>query len=355
MQNGKFSRRDILKGSTALAVGAVFAEPVRAAAPPAEAITPALIEAAKKEGKCSFYTAMDLQFAEKLGKEFEAKFPGIAVRVERSGAERMFTRIGQEYSSNVHAVDVVNTADQSHCIVWKRNGWLAPYLPEEVVKHYDKQYYDPDGLEVTTRILVSPIAYNTDLVKKEDAPKSFADLLDPKWKGKMVKAHPAYSGTIMNSSFQVARDLGWEYLEKLAKQSILQVQSATDTPKKIALGERAVMVDGAGYLVIREKEAGKPVEVVYPTEGTPLATGPSAVFKAAPNPNAARLFFNWMHSRDGQQILVDWARQYSPHKQTVEKPGVRKLSDIKLMKEDPEGVEKGAEEIKKRYAQIFKV
>jgi iron(III) transport system substrate-binding protein len=350
-----FSRRDILKGSTALAVGTLFAEPVRAAPPPAEAITPALIEAAKKEGKCSFYTAMDLQFAEKLGKEFEAKFSGIAVRVERSGAERVFTRIGQEYSSNVHAVDVVNTADQSHCIVWKRNGWLAPYLPEEVVKYYDKQYYDPDGLEVTTRILVSPIAYNTDLVKKEDAPKSFADLLDPKWKGKMVKAHPAYSGTIMNSTFQVARDLGWEYLEKLAKQSVLQVQSATDTPKKIALGERAVMVDGAGYLVIREKEAGKPVEIVYPAEGTPLATGPSAVFKAAPNPNAARLFFNWMHSREGQQILVDWARQYSPHKQTVEKPGVRKLADIKLMKEDPEGVEKGAEEIKKRYAQIFKV
>jgi iron(III) transport system substrate-binding protein len=350
-----FSRRDILKGSTALAVGTLFAEPVRAAPPPAEAITPALIEAAKKEGKSSFYTAMDLQFAEKLGKEFEAKFSGIAVRVERSGAERVFTRIGQEYSSNVHAVDVVNTADQSHCIVWKRNGWLAPYLPEEVVKYYDKQYYDPDGLEVTTRILVSPIAYNTDLVKKEEAPKSFADLLDPKWKGKMVKAHPAYSGTIMNSTFQVARDLGWEYLEKLAKQSVLQVQSATDTPKKIALGERAVMVDGAGYLVIREKEAGKPVEIVYPAEGTPLATGPSAVFKAAPNPNAARLFFNWMHSREGQQILVDWARQYSPHKQTVEKPGVRKLADIKLMKEDPEGVEKGAEEIKKRYAQIFKV
>ena len=355
MRITKFSRRDILKGSTALAAATVFAEPVRAAAPPAEAITPALIEAAKKEGKCSFYTAMDLQFAEKLGKEFEAKFPGIAVRVERSGAERVFTRIGQEYSSNVHAVDVVNTADQSHCIVWKRNGWLAAYLPEEVVKHYDKQYYDPDGLEVTTRILVSPIAYNTNLVKKEEAPKSFADLLDPKWKGKMVKAHPAYSGTLMKSTFQVARDLGWDYLEKLARQSVLQVQSATDTPKKIALGERAVMVDGAGYLVIRNKEAGQPVEIVYPTEGTPLATGPSAVFKAAPNPNAARLFFNWMHGREGQQILVDWARQYSPHKQTVEKPGVRKLADIKLMKEDPEGVEKGAEEIKKRYAQIFKV
>src|SRR4029078_526781 len=119
---------------------------------PPHAITRGLVEAAKKEGKCSFYTAMDLQFAEKLGKEFETKYPGIAVRVERSGAERVFTRIGQEYSSNVHAVDVVNTADQSHCIVWKRNGWVAHSLPEEVMKYYDKAYYEPNGLHVTTRI-----------------------------------------------------------------------------------------------------------------------------------------------------------------------------------------------------------
>jgi iron(III) transport system substrate-binding protein len=62
-----------------------------------------------------------------------------------------------------------------------------------------------------------------------------------------------------------------------------------------------------------------------------------------------------MHSREGQQLLVDYARQYSPHSQTVEKPGVRKLSDIKLMKEDPEGIENGAEEIKRRYTQYFKV
>ena len=171
----------------------------------------------------------------------------------------------------------------------------------------------------------------------------------------MVKAHPAYSGTIMNSTFQVARDLGWDYLEKLAKQRVMQVQSATDTPKKIELGERAVMVDGAGYLVIQAKEKGAPVEIVYPAEGTPLATGPSALFKAAPNPNAGRLFQNWLHSREAQQILVDFARQYSPHAQTVEKPGVRKLADIKLMKEDPAGVEKMADEIKTRYAKIFGV
>ena len=130
----------------------------------------------------------------------------------------------------------------------------------------------------------------------------------------MVKAHPAYSGTIMNATFQIARDIGWDYFEKLAKQRVMQVQSATDTPKKIQLGERAVMVDGAGYLVIRYKEEGAPLEVVYPEEGTPLAAGPSVLFKGAPNPNAGKLFQNWMHSREAQQFLVDWARQYSAHK-----------------------------------------
>jgi iron(III) transport system substrate-binding protein len=133
------------------------------------------------------------------------------------------------------------------------------------------------------------------------------------------------------------------------------VQSATDTPKKIALGERAVMIDGAGYLVIRGKEEGQPVDVIYPEEGTPLATSPSCMMKAAPNQNAGRLFHNWMHGREAQQILIDYARQYSPHSQAVEKSGVRKLSDIKLMKEDPEGVEKTADEVKRRYAEIFKV
>jgi iron(III) transport system substrate-binding protein len=115
------------------------------------------------------------------------------------------------------------------------------------------------------------------------------------------------------------------------------------------------MIDGAGYLVIRYREDGQPVDVIYPEEGTPVASAPSAIFKGAPNPNAARLFQNWMHSREAQQILVDWARQYSPHQQAVEKPGVRKLSEIKLMKEDPEGTERASEEVKARYARIFKV
>src|SRR5262249_17465500 len=151
------------------------------------------------------------------------------------------------------------------------------------------------------------IGYNTDLVKADDAPKSFADLLDPKWTGKIVKAHPGYSGTVLTATYEMARDLGWDYFEKLAKQRVLQVQSGTDPPKKIALGERAVTPDGSEYVMFQLKEAGKPVEIVYPSEGAPLITGPNAIFKNAPNPNAARLFQSWMFSLKAQQMIHDVA------------------------------------------------
>jgi iron(III) transport system substrate-binding protein len=115
----------------------------------------------------------------------------------------------------------------------------------------------------------------------------------------------------------------------------MQVQSSTDPPKKLALGERAVMADGNDYNLIQLMEGGGAVQVVYPTEGTPMITGPTGIFRSAPNPNAARLFQSWLHSAEAQQSLVDFAAQHSLHTQVKEKPGRRKLSEIKLMRDDP--------------------
>jgi iron(III) transport system substrate-binding protein len=354
MKRRKLSRRDVIKGSATLGF-ALFAAPLKAAAPEPVSITPQLIEAAKKEARVVLYSPMDLPVGEKLGRAFEAQYPGIQVQIERAGSERLFQRIEQEFASGIHAADAVNSADASHFIPWKKNGWLAPFVPEEVAKYFPPQYRDPDGMFATTRIWLSSIAYNTNLVKPADAPKSFADLLDPKWAGKMVKGHPAYSGTIMTTTFQLVRELGWEYFEKLAKQRVMQVQSSTDPPKKLALGERAVMADGNEYNAVLLKEAGQPVEPVYPTEGTPTISGPTGIFVTAPHPNAARLFQAWLHTRETQQFFTDFTAQYSVHPQVQAKPGRRTISDIKLMKEDPAGVEKMAEEIKTRYARLFRV
>ena len=108
----------------------------------------------------------------------------------------------------------------------------------------------------------------------------------------------------MTSTFQMVRELGWSYLEKLAQQQVLQIQSATDTPKKIVLGERPVMADGNESNVLLLKEEGKPIEVVYAAEGTPSIVQPSAVFTRAPHPNAARLFQNYLFSVEGQELFV---------------------------------------------------
>ena len=359
MKKQKPSRREVLKtamqGSTALAFGTVFASPARAAAPPPEAITPQLIEAAKKEGKVVWYTSIDLAVAEKITAAFKEKFGGIEPRVERTGAERVFQRIGQEYASNVHAVDVANSSDASHLLEWKNQGILLPYVPEDVAKYYKPEHRDPDGTFAGFRATLCPIAYNTKLVKAEDAPRSFKDLLDPKWKNKIVKSHPGYSGNTMTATFEMVRDIGWEYFEQLAKQNIMQVQSATDPPKKLALGERSVMADGTEYNVFLLKEAGQPVEVVYPTEGTPFSTGPNGIFKAAPNPNAAKLFQNYCFTPEAQQVIIEIGGLRSLHAQVKEKAGRKPLAEIKLMKEDAEGVQKQSEEIKARYQKLFRV
>jgi iron(III) transport system substrate-binding protein len=314
--------------------------------------TPQLVAAAQKEGKIVWYSATDVQVAEKLARAFEAKYPGIKVQVERSGAERLFQRINQEYGSKIHAADVIETSDAVHFVHFKKQGWLQPAVPSEVAKHWPKEYRDPDGTYAAYRAHLSVIAYNTKLVPKEQAPKSHADLLDPKWQGKLVKAHPGYSGTIMTGTQALSTSpLGWSYFEKLGKQKVMQVQSSTEPPKKLAQGERPVMADGNEYNVFVLKESGVPIEPVYATEGTPIVIGNAALLKNAPNPNAARLFYHFMFTREAQQLNSDVGGLRSFHPEVKEKEGRMPLSRIKLLNSDPAQLQ--PDNIKKKYEEYF--
>ncbi len=345
-------RRAIVHG---LWIAALALGPAHAEAPAPTPVTPALIDAAKQEGKVVWYTSVELRAAEGIAKAFEAKYPGISVQVERSGAERNFQRIAQEHASNLRVADVIESSDAAHFIVWKKQGWLAAFVPEDVAKLWPADAKDPDGFYATWRATFSPLGYNTKLLKAEDAPKSFADLLDPKWSGKIVKAHPGYSGTILTATFETARDLGWQYFEKLAKQRVLQVQSAIDPPKKIAAGERLVMADGSEAMMnTLIEQQGNPIAPIYPTEGTPFITGPCGVTSDAPHPNAARLLASFMLSAEGQQLVVDVAGMRSLHPQVKEKAGRAPFASIKRMKDDPAAVEQQVESIKRKYTQYFK-
>jgi iron(III) transport system substrate-binding protein len=353
MNRRLLSGRKLLKAVAALPLA--YAAPLRAEPPPAQLITPALIAAATKEGQLTWYTSADLQLAEKVGKAFEQKFRGVSVRVERAGGERIFSRVAQEYASGLHVADAVSTGDAAQFLAWKRQELLAPYVPEDVARYIPPEHRDPDGFYASVSSSLCVIAYNTAMVKREDTPKSFANPLDLKWKGKIVKAHPSYSGTIMTSTYQMVRELSWSYLEQLARQQVLQIQSATDTPKKVVLGERPVMADGNESNVLLLKEAGGPIEVVYAVEGTPSIVQPSAIFVAAPHPNAARLLQNYLFGVEGQELFVNLSGLRSLHALAKDKPGRTPLSAIKVWKDDPAAVETQGEEIKRRYSQIFGV
>jgi iron(III) transport system substrate-binding protein len=323
-----------------------------AAAPAPTAATPELLAQAKAEGAVVWYTSIELQTAEMIAKAFEAAQPGIKVQVERNGAERIVQRLAQERGSNIHAADVVECSDMTALLDWKKQGWLAAFVPADVAK-YPADQRDSDGFFATDRFTLSPIEYNTKLVKPEDAPKSFADLLDPKWRGKIVKAHPGYSGTIMTVTFEIGRDIGWDYLKKLGQQQVMQTQSAADPPKKVAQGERSVAADGGEYVPLQMIGKGAPLALVYPTEGTPSIPGGAGVVVDAPHPNAARLFAIYLFSRDGQQLMADMARIRSFHPEVNLPAGMKPLAEIKIMKADPAAQEQETAAIKKKYAEYF--
>jgi len=148
------------------------------------------------------------------------------------------------------------------------------------------------------------------------------------------------------------RDRKWS---KRSQQKIMQVQSAADPPKKILVGERAVMADGNDYSLELLKNQGQRVEVVYPAERSPLITVHNGVFRSAPNPNAARLFQSFNFSVEAQQLLVDGFAHRAFHALVKEKPGRMPLSAVKLLKADPAAVLAQTEEIKARYSKIFGV
>jgi iron(III) transport system substrate-binding protein len=221
------------------------------------------------------------------------------------------------------------------------------------VKRYPPQFKDPDGYYAAWRATLSVMGYNTNLVPAKDAPTGYMDLLDPRWKGKLVKSHPSYSGTSLTGTYAIVKVLGWDYLAKLAKQDVQQLQSTTATPKSIASGERAVMVDGNEYNMFIEIDRKSPVKIIYPKEGTPFVTSPTAIFADAPHPNAARVFQNFLYTAKAQQLVVDMGGARSLHPDVKEPANRTPLSAIKMLPDDPAGMLPQVSEIKKHYTELF--
>ena len=332
-----------------LATCLAFALVLSAASAPAQ---DARLEAAKKEGKVVWYTSLALSSSEKVAKLFEAAYPGIKVEVHRTGSQRILQRVMQELQANIKIADVVHTSDAGHYVLLKDKKLLMKYAPAGIDR-FPAAFKDKDGYHYGLRATVNVIAYNSKIVPAAEAPRTWKDLLDPKWKGKLVTAHPGYSGVIATHVLALVHLHGWDYFKQLAQNKPMLVQSAVDPSGVVASGERPIAADGGDYTFYQVKKKGNPVEIVFPKEGVPLVVSPSAITSFAPHPNAARLFTDFIFSRDLQQVLADSEGLYTGHPDVKYPPDRPKLSDLNLLRVDPEELEKRNEEIKTRFVEFF--
>ena len=312
----------------------------------------ALVQAAKKEGKVVWYTSLAIPSSTSIAHAFRTKYPGIEVEVHRTGSQRVLQRVMQEASAGIKNVDVIHTSDAGHFVFFKDKSMLLRYVPQGVAR-FPAGFKDKDGFYHGMRATLSVIAYNPKIVPDKDAPQTWKDLLNPKWKGKEVSAHPGYSGIIMTHVLALVNLYGWDYFRDLAKNSQHLVQSANDPAGVVASGERPVGVNGAEYFYYKTQKQGNPIKIIYPKEGIPLIVSPVAIAKESPHPNAARLFIEYIFSKESQQLLADREGLYTGHPEVTYPQDKPKLQDLKLLNVDADELEKRSSEVKKRFTDYF--
>jgi len=260
----------------------------------------ALIDGAKKEGQVVFYASMEAPSAQRLVAGFERKYPFLKVEATRIGSERMATRLIAEAQARKVRADVVHQSAFDFYGVLQK-GLFDSYLSAERAA-LPAEYRDDKGLWVMAAATLNVIAYNKKMVSAADAPKSFWDLTAAKWKGQLLMDDNESKWMAgMMQYYGEAKTV--ELLKMLAAQDIQFRTGHSSIQTLLAAGERAAVVVAFANGVDRLKKEGAPIEWIAPEPVIGLTFG-TAVVKDAPHPNAARLFNDFLLSREGQEIIA---------------------------------------------------
>jgi iron(III) transport system substrate-binding protein len=311
-----------------------------------------LAQKAKSEGELTWYIgSIDARTAQSAGHAFTAKY-GVKVSVVRAASQILFQRLMQDLGHRAANADVFSSVDIGHFVDLKGKGALAHYRPEnaaEVLPQF--QNLDPDGYFYATVASIIALGYNTDHVKAGAAPKSWTDLLDPKWTGKIALGHPAYSGFAGSWAAQMFKLYGKSYFEKLAKLHPLVSRSLLDATTLLTSGERWITASPISPLV-ESADKGNPLAIVYPSDGSILVSTPSGVMKNAPHPNAARLFMNFLLGREFSQVLVK-ARYETMRADVKPLPGVKSVAELKIIQPTIDDQVKGIPAVAELWRDVF--
>jgi iron(III) transport system substrate-binding protein len=289
-----------------------------------------LIRGAKKEGKVVFWSSMRIEDSKALAAGFEARYPFIKVDIFRAGGEQIVNRALAEHLAGKTTYDVLNAFALK---VVQNKGLLQPYAAPEAT-HYPTGFRDPQHYWVSLYSGYNVIGYNTKLVSKADAPKSWDDLLHPRWKGKLGMDDEEYFWHAGMLKYWGA-EKGKKYMEALSRQGLQFRNGHALLADLLSVGEFPVTVVVYPDHVEMMKAKGQPVEWVKTTDPILVNLAPVGVAAKAPQPNAAKLLLNYSISREGQEILQKARRASARHDVPPVVPDMdpRKL---KLMALDPD-------------------
>ena len=289
-----------------------------------------VIEAAKSEGKMSYYTTMTLSQSKKVVDAFQKKYPFITPELFRGGGDEVLNRIQNEARGGLYAWDVVSTRGDS-VLAFEQSKLITPYRSPES-KFIDKDMVDDDGYWAAYYVNPYVLGYNTKLVKKDEVPKTYEQLLDPKWKGRKISIDDSAYGLLAGLMHAWGKEKAIEYFKKLAAQDPVVQRGNTNRVQLTMAGEFPLIIAYAPTIQ-RETSKGHPMDWV-PLEPVPVQVNPMMLAAKAPHPNAGKLFIDFLLSKQGQEMLVGFRR--IPVREDVDADPPRLFKGYKRIVEHPE-------------------
>jgi len=315
----------------------------------------ALHDAARREGQVTWYAGqLSAEPAEAVGNAFTARYPGVRVNVVRTTSQVAFQRLSQDRRAGVAQCDVLSSTDHGHSAFLKREGALLEYRPRNAAGLLDfvRNAADPDGFFHVFYIGVHPIGRHKGQVSDAEAPRSWTDLLDPKWRNRLAVGHPGYSGAIGGWAVMMRKLYGWDYFTRLERNRPQIGRSSIDPVTTLNAGERAVGVAVPSATTLLSISRGNPLELIYPSDGTVVVPSPSCIQRNAPHPNAAKLF---MEFATGPEYFRVTRRFFNESLRADVPPpdGAARLDSVPVLVPTPDEIERGVPEVKEQWRDTF--
>ena len=307
-----------------------------------------VIEAAKKEGEVTYFTTMTVDQSKDVVERFEKKYPFLKVALFRTGGGPLLNKILTEARGGRFAWDVVVGRGEMVIPLTERKLLASYHSPE--TKMIDPQLVDKDGLWTAYYVNGYVLGWNTKLVKSQDVPKTYEALLDPKWKGGKISVDTEAYGMLEGLKGAWGAEKAVNFFKRLAAQDPVVKRGNTERVQLAVAGEYALIL-AYNQTIQRMTSRGAPIDWL-PLEPVVIQVNPVMVGSKAPHPNAARLFYDFILSKEGQEMLRGMQR--IPVRKDVEPDPPRLFRGFKYVIENPEGY-KDFEATVKQYLDIFKL